>query len=156
MIDVVVALLLQSSDPVNDEAVNVELPQLFVTFTVGAAGTVFTVNVAAFELAVPAVFVQTARYCLLLSPIATVNDNVDAVAPVIFVHVVPLPDCHCTVGAGLPLADEVKLTLAPSHFVCEDGLVDINGGVSAATALLLISKTEVLADCVDGRLIPSV
>jgi len=73
-----------------------------------------------------------------------------------FRHVVPLPDCHCTVGAGLPLADEVKLTLAPSHFVCEDGLVDINGGVSAATALLLISKTEVLADCVDGRLIPSV
>lgn len=110
-------------------------------------GIGFTVNTAALELAVPALFVQTARYCLLLSAIATVNVNVAAVAPVIFVHVVPFVlDCHCTVGAGLPFAAEMKLTLVLSHFVCEDGLVDTNGGVSAATALLLISKIDVLAD----------
>ena len=122
VMDVVVAPLLHNNVPEVPVAVKNELPQLFVTFTVGAAGIEFTVNVAAFEFALPAVLVQTARYCLLLSAIATVNDNVAVVAPVIFVHVVPLVlDCHCTVGAGLPFADELKLTLEPPHFVCDDG-----------------------------------
>ena len=156
MIDAVVAPVLHSKVPVVPVAFKTELPQLLVTPTVGVTGIAFTVNAAPSELAVPALLLHTARYCLPLSAIVVANVYVALVAPVIFDHVVPLPDCHCTVGAGLPLADEVKLTLAPSHFVCEDGLVDINGGVSAATALLLISKTEVLADCVDGRLIPSV
>src|SRR5262245_33770285 len=52
-----------------------------------SCGIGFTVNTAALELTVPALLLQTARYCLLLSAIATVNDNVDAVAPVIFVQV---------------------------------------------------------------------
>ena len=35
MIEAVVAPVLHNSDPVNDPAVNVELPQLFTTLTVG-------------------------------------------------------------------------------------------------------------------------
>ena len=42
MIEAVVAPVLHNSDPVNDPAVNVELPQLFTTFTVGADTLVFT------------------------------------------------------------------------------------------------------------------
>ena len=41
MIDVVVSPVLQSNDPVNDDAVNTALPQLFVTATVGAGGIAF-------------------------------------------------------------------------------------------------------------------
>ena len=37
VIDVVVAPVLHNNDPVNPEAVNTELPQLFTTLTVGAA-----------------------------------------------------------------------------------------------------------------------
>ena len=85
-------------------------------------GIAFTVKVAALELTVPAVLVHTARYCLLLSAIVAVNENVEAVAPATFVQVVPFTlCCHCTVGAGLPFAAELKLILAPSHFVWEDG-----------------------------------
>ena len=36
MIEAVVAPVLHNKDPVNDPAVNVELPQLFTTVTVGA------------------------------------------------------------------------------------------------------------------------
>ena len=41
MIDVVVSPVLQSNDPVNDDAANTALPQLFVTATVGAGGIAF-------------------------------------------------------------------------------------------------------------------
>jgi hypothetical protein len=36
VIEAVVAPVLHNKDPVNDPAVNVELPQLFITVTVGA------------------------------------------------------------------------------------------------------------------------
>ena len=123
-----------------------KLPQLLVTFTDGAEGTVFTVNVAAFEFTVPTLFVHTARYCLLLSAIVVTNDNVALVAPVIFVQVVPFVlSCHCTVGAGFPFAAEVKLAFAPAHLVCEAGCVVTVGGIIAATGLPLISNNAVLA-----------
>jgi len=41
MIDVVVSPVLQSNNPVNDDAVNTEWPQLFATITVGADGIIF-------------------------------------------------------------------------------------------------------------------
>jgi len=101
-------------------------------------GIAFTVNTAALELTVPALLLQTARYCLLLSAIATVNDNVAVVAPVIFVHVVPVVlDCHCTVGVGVPLAAEVKLAFAPAHLDCDAGCVVTDG----ATAVLPVANT---------------
>jgi hypothetical protein len=43
--DVVVAPLLHNNDPVKLEAVNKELPQLFVTVTTGADGTVLGADV---------------------------------------------------------------------------------------------------------------
>ena len=42
MIEAVVAPVLHNKDPVNDPAVNVELPQLFTTVTVGADTFAFT------------------------------------------------------------------------------------------------------------------
>ena len=49
MIEAVVAPVLHNKDPVNDPAVNVELPQLFTTVTVGADTLAF--NGAATPLA---------------------------------------------------------------------------------------------------------
>ena len=99
-------------------AVNTELPQLLATFTEGVAGIGFTVSVAAFEFTVLTLFVHAARYCLLLSAVVVTNDNVGLVAPVTFIQVVPFVlCCHCTVGAGVPLAAEVKLAFVPAHLV---------------------------------------
>ena len=146
VIDDVVAPLLHSNEPLKPDAVNTALPQLFVTFTEGAAGIGFTVSVAAFELTVLTLFVHAARYCLLLSAVVVTNDNVAFVAPVIFVQVVPFVlSCHCTVGVGVPLAAELKPAFIPAHLVWDVGCVVIVGGVFAATALLLISNSEVLA-----------
>ena len=144
--EAVVAPLLHSNDPVNPDAVNTELPQLLETFTEGVAGMAFTVNAAAFEFTVLTLFVHTARYCLLLSAVVVTNDNVALVAPVILVQVVPFVlSCHCIVGAGVPLAAELKLAFTPAHRVWEFGWVVTVGGVLAATALPLISNNAVLA-----------
>ena len=122
--DEVVAALLHNRVPVVPVAVNTELPQLLVTLTPGVEGIALTVKTAAFEFNEPLLLVHTARYCLLLSPIVVANDKVLLVAPEIFVHVVPLVlSCHCTVGAGLPVAADVKLTLVPAHLVCDEGCV---------------------------------
>ena len=121
VIEVVVAPVFHNKDPVKDPAVNVEPPQLFTTFTTGADGTAFTVSVAALELTEPEALVHTALYCLLLSAIVVVKVNVALVAPAIFVQVPVVLCCHCTVGVGDPVAAEVKVTLLPAHFVCDDG-----------------------------------
>ena len=71
--EVVVAPVFHNNEPVNDVAVNVELPQLFITDTVGEEGTALTVNVAAFEFTEPALLVHTALYCLLLSAVVVVK-----------------------------------------------------------------------------------
>jgi|SRR6186997_1599949 len=115
--EVVVAPVFHNNEPVNVAAVNVELPQLFTTDIVGAEGTAFTVSVALFEFTEPILFVHTALYCLLLSAVAVVNVSVALVAPVILVQVPEVFCCHCTVGVGVPLAAEVKVTLLPAHFV---------------------------------------
>ena len=120
--EAVVAPVFHNNEPENEPAVSVELPQLFTTVTVGAAGMELTVNVAGLELTELVLFVHTALYCLLSSPAAALKVNVPLVAPLILVHVVPLVlCCHCTVGAGVPPAAEMKLTLLPVHTVCDDG-----------------------------------
>ena len=102
--------------------VNNVLPQLLLTETDGAEGIGLAVNTAALEVTVPPLLVHTAWYCLLLSAVVVANDKVLAVAPGMFVQVVPLVlSCHCTVGAGPPLAPELKITLSPAHFVCDAG-----------------------------------
>ncbi len=60
MIELVVAPVLHNNDPV-PVAVNTELPQLFVTETVGADGVELTVNNAELEFTAPAEFVHLAR-----------------------------------------------------------------------------------------------
>lgn len=132
VIDVELAPVLQSNEPVNELAVRVELPQLLITDTVGAAGMACTVSVAVPELTELVVLVHTALYCLLLSAAVDVKVKVALVAPVIFVHVVPVVlCCHCTVGAGVPPAAEVNVTLLPAQTVCDDGCVVTLGAVPA-------------------------
>ena len=58
--DEAVAPLLHNKEPVNNVAVNVELPQLFTTVTPGAAGIAFTVSVAGLELTALVLLVHTA------------------------------------------------------------------------------------------------
>ena len=60
MIDGVVAPVLHNNDPVNDPAVNVELPQLFTTLTVGAETLAF--NGAAVPL--PGLLVHPLTACV--------------------------------------------------------------------------------------------
>ena len=78
---VIAPLLHKNVAPGAPVAVNSELPQLLVTDTPGAAGIGLTINVAALEVAVPAMLVHTARYCLLLSAVAVVNDKMLAGSP---------------------------------------------------------------------------
>jgi hypothetical protein len=92
--DDVVAPLLHNNDPPNEPAVNTELPQLFTTVTVGDEGIAFTVSVAGLEFTEPPLFVQTARYCLLLSAIVVANVCTTSGATDIG------RQCHCTL---LPL-----------------------------------------------------
>ena len=129
VMEAVVAPVFHKNDAVGAPlAVNTELPQLLVTETDGADGKELTVNTAAVEFTLPAILVHTARYCLLFSADVVVNDNVPDVAPLMLFQVVPLVlSCHCTVGAGLPLAPELKITLSPAHFVCEAGCVVTEG-----------------------------
>ena len=155
MIDGVAAPLLHNNDPPKATTVNSELPQLSVTDITGAE-IVLTVNVAGLELTGPPLFVQIARYCLLLSEVVVANVSTALTAPLISVQVVPSRlDCHCTAGLP-PVAAEVKLTLAPGQTFCDKGCVVTVGGILAADTLPLISKREVLACCVDGKLTPSV
>ena len=59
MIDDEVAPLLHNNEPVNDPAVNTELPQLLITDTVGADGVVFGAAIP-----VPAGLVHPFTVCL--------------------------------------------------------------------------------------------
>jgi hypothetical protein len=77
--------------------------------TVGATHAGLTVSVAALLVALPAEFVNTARYLfpdcdVLVGEMVSVVD----VAPVTFVNVVPpsVDCCHCTVGAEQPAGVE--------------------------------------------------
>ena len=137
-------LLHENVAPPAPDAVNNELPQLFATKTDGADGIELTVNVAAFDVAVPAIFVHTARYCLLLSAVVVVNDNVLLVAPPILFQDPLVFTCHCTVGAGPPLAPELKVTFSPEHFVCDAGCVVIFGATVLPSTATVTTRFCVL------------
>jgi hypothetical protein len=122
VIDAVVAPLLQSREAVTLSTVNTELPQLFATLTEGVGGVALTVNVAAFEFAVPTPLVHTARYCFELSLTEAVKVNEAFTAPLRSVHVFPsVLTCHCTIGAGVPVAADVKVTFVPEQTVSDVG-----------------------------------
>jgi hypothetical protein len=97
--------------------------------------TAFTVNVAFVVVALPAAFVNTARYSLPF--IATVVPgmlSVVEVAPDKFVNVPPLfvLTCHCTVGVGEPDAAAVNVAVAQAVRVTFVGSVVMVGAVFPA------------------------
>ena len=75
-----------------------------------------TVSVAAVVVAVPALFVNTARYWFPLCDKAVVKLSVVEVAPEMLLNVAPLfvLTSHCTVGVGEPVAAAVKLAVWPA------------------------------------------
>ena len=109
---------------VADPAVTARLVGCVVT-----AGTVCTVNVAAFVVAFPAAFVKMARYLLPFSANVVAKEYVGEVAPVIFLQVPSVITCHRTVGVGEPFAAAVKLAVAPEVTVRLVGWVVTAGTV---------------------------
>jgi hypothetical protein len=86
-----------------------------VKLVIAGGGT--TPSVAAVVVALPTVFVNTARYLFpFCAAVTAVKARVAEVAPPRLLKVTPLSvlTCHCTVGAGLPLAAAVKLALLPA------------------------------------------
>src|SRR5258707_13170935 len=95
----------------------------------GNVGALFTVSVAAVVVAVPAEFVNTARYWFPFCDNAVVKLNVVEVAPETLLNV-PLPAvliCHCTVGE--PVAAAVNVAVGPALAVCFAGCVVMVGDV---------------------------
>src|SRR5207253_1989426 len=116
-------------------------------------GEAFTVSVAAVVgMLLPHRFENRARYWLLVCAATVAKLSVAFVAPEISANVDPpcMLTCHCTVGAGLPVAEAENDALDPSHFVSLDGLLEIVGAVftvnvAAAVATLLPHVFENLA-----------
>src|SRR5688572_9411109 len=84
-----------------------------------------TVSVATFVVAVPHVFVNTARYWLPFWDRSVVNVSVVVVSPGMSVKLAPasVETCHCTVGVGEPLAAAVKVAELPDCTDCVSGCV---------------------------------
>jgi len=106
---------------------------------VGGVGE-FTVSVAAVVVAVPAEFVNTARYRFPLCDKAVVKLRVVEVAPATLPKVTPpsVLTCHCTVGVCEPVAAAVKVAVWPAVTVWLAGCVAI---VGYATSRLPLSST---------------
>ena len=98
---------------------------------VGEGAEVVTVSVAAVVVAVPQLFVKTARYFLPLSAEPAVKLYVVEVAPLILVKVFPpsVETCHCTVGVGVPLAAAVNVAIVFWHTFLSVGFVVTAGAV---------------------------
>ena len=117
------------------EAVNVtEWPDTIVWLTglvmiTGATGAAVTVSVAAVVAGCPVELVKTARYSLPDCPVDVVKLYVVELAPGILTNVAPwfVLTCHCTVGAGVPVAAAVNVTPWPVTIVWLTGLSVITG-----------------------------
>ena len=79
-------------------------------------GATFTVRVAAVVVMFPDALVNTAWYWFPLIGSAVVNVSVVELAPAKSLNDVPpfVLTCHCTVGAGLPLAAAVNVAACPA------------------------------------------
>src|SRR5262245_31928745 len=93
-------------------------------------GGLQVVSVAAVVVAVPQLFVKTARYLLPLTAGVTVTVNEVLVSPGMLLKMEPpsVLTCHCTVGAGLPFAAAVNVTV-PLFADCETGFSVTTGAV---------------------------
>jgi hypothetical protein len=104
----------------------------------------FTVRVAALVVAVPAEFVNTARYWFPLCDKAAVKLRVVEVAPGTLLKFAPpfVLTCHCTVGVGEPVAAAVKVAVWPAVTVWLIGCVVIVGGEGPPLKVLKIWLAE--------------
>ena len=102
------------------------------------AGAEFTVSVAAVVVAVPTEFVNTARYCLPLSPAAAVKLYVVLVAPLITDQLGPLRLSHRTMGVGVPLAAAVNVAVSPAFTVVLVGWVVMLGATTVTTVRVAV------------------
>src|SRR5205085_801285 len=106
------------------------------------AGAV-TVRVAAAVVALPAALVNAARYWLPFCAAVAVKLRVVPVAPEMLLNVAPpsVLTCHCTVGAGLPLAAAVNVAVWPAATDWLVGWVVTDGAkftVSVAAVLVAV------------------
>lgn len=91
--------------------------------TAVVAPAVFTFKVAAPDVTEPEELVNTARYWLPFCDMLALNVSVVEVAPGTSVNVTPpsVLTCHCTVGAGEPVAAALKDADCPDVTVRFDG-----------------------------------
>src|SRR3954464_396582 len=123
----------------------------------GAPGAEFAVSVAAVDVAAPKLLVATSRYRLLFRPAVTpVRVSTPVVTPLYgaalarLVNVAPplFDTCHCSVGAGVPLAAAVNAPFWPTTIVWFVGCVVIAGAtftVRVAAAEVAFGTTPLLA-----------
>jgi len=99
-----------------------------------------TVNVAAVVDVLPAAFVNTALYWFPFCDAVVAKLKVVVVALATFVNVVPpfVLTCHCTVGAGDPVAAAVKVAVAPATTVTFAGFVVIAGSVFTVSVAAVV------------------
>lgn len=102
-----------------------------------------TVSDAALLLTEAHVFVKTARYWLpLIDTVGFVRLRVALVAPPTFVKPEPESTCHCTVGAGEPLAAALKPAFDPYVIDCALGCVVTAGAVQAGPTVSVPPPVE--------------
>ena len=120
---------------------------VFVGFVV-ITGPAVTVKVAAVVVAEPTLLVKTARYWLPFCAVVAVKASVVDVAPAMFVNVTPsVLTCHCTVGAGVPLAAAVKVAVEPAAALTLTGLVVIAGAaVTVNVAAVVVAEPDVFVN----------
>jgi hypothetical protein len=99
-----------------------------------------TVNVAAVVDVLPAAFVKTALYRFPFCDAVVAKLNVTMVAPAKLVNVTPafVLTCHCTVGAGDPVAAAVKVAMAPANTDTFVGFVVITGRVFTVSVAAVV------------------
>src|SRR5439155_24526588 len=118
-----------------------EPPPVRAGVTVGQV----TVSVAALLLAVPQALVNTARYWLPLCESCAVKVRLVFVSPTMSVKPEPVLTCHCTVGAGVPLAAAVKVTLLPACTLWVSGWVVTTGVVlTVSVAAVVVAVPQAL------------
>src|SRR5664279_3274921 len=100
--------------------------------------------VADVVVAVPEPLVNTARNLVPFWPAVTLGTvRVVAVAPLTLLKVAPpsVLDCHCTVGAGPPVAAAVKTAVPPAFIVTSIGFVVITGpAVTVSVAAVVVAE----------------
>src|SRR3989442_522170 len=122
---------------VNDTTVPVQA--LVLSGSVVTLGLLI-VSVATPEVVLPQVLENTTRNWLLLCETLAVKLSGLDVAPGMLVNPPPLLACHCSVGAGVPLAAAVNDASVPAQTFVLSGLV-----VTAGAALIVrVATAEVV------------